>query len=68
MLYLKLNEDLSFLNLLPDNQAQSIAEKLGVQTGKPLNDEVVMDTIDHHLFQASKPKNIRFEIDIDENK
>ena len=35
-------EDLEFLNLLPNNQAMSIAEKLGVQTGKPISDEVVI--------------------------
>ena len=49
-------EDLSYLNLLPDNQAQSIAERLGIQTGKPLNEEIIMDTFDEPKFDNSIPK------------
>ena len=49
-------EDLSFLDLLPSNQAQSIAERLGVQTGKPVNDEVKVQTIDTPTFSSSEPK------------
>ena len=36
-------EDLEFLNLLPDSQADSITAKLGIQTGKPIDSEVRMD-------------------------
>ena len=49
-------EDLAYLDLLPDDQAQSIAEKLGIQTGKPINDEVRVDSIDIPAFQSLKPK------------
>ena len=49
-------EDLSYLNLLPENQAQSIAERLGIQTGKPLNEEIIMDTFDEPKFDNSIPK------------
>ena len=49
-------EDLSYLNLLPENQAQSIAERLGIQTGKPLNEEIKMDTFDEPKFDNSIPK------------
>ena len=51
-------DDLEYLNLLPESQAQSIAEKLGVQTGKPVNDEVRMDTIDQPSFSSLRPKNL----------
>ena len=51
-------EDLEYLNLLPESQAQSIAGKLGVQTGKPVVDEVKMDTIDDPSFSSLKPKNL----------
>ncbi len=46
-------EDLSYLNLLPSNQSQSIAERLGIQTGKPINDEIVVDSFDEPRFQSS---------------
>ncbi len=46
-------EDLSYLDLLPSNQSQSIAERLGIQTGKPINDEVVVDSFDEPRFQSS---------------
>ena len=49
-------EDLSYLDLLPSNQAQSIAERLGVQTGKPVNDEVKVQTIDTPTFSSLEPK------------
>tara|TARA_X000000950_G_C13916462_1_gene661263 strand:+ start:1600 stop:4188 length:2589 start_codon:yes stop_codon:yes gene_type:complete len=49
-------EDLSYLNLLPSDQAKSIAEKLGVQTGKPVNDEIKVETIDTPTFSSQKPK------------
>ncbi len=48
--------DLDFLDLLPENQASSIAEKLGIQTGKPLSDEIRMETIDSPSFPSSIPK------------
>ena len=60
-------EDLEFLNLLPNNQAMSIAEKLGVQTGKPISDEVVMDTFDPPQFSSTQAKNLN-EIDLDKNE
>ena len=60
-------EDLEFLNLLPNNQATSIAEKLGVQTGKPISDEVVMDTFDSPQFSSTETKNLD-ETNIDENE
>ena len=50
-------EDLAYLEMLPQNQAQSIAEKLGIQTGKPLNDEVKMDTFDEPSFSSSEKNN-----------
>jgi len=49
-------DDLDFLDLLPENQASSIAEKLGVQTGKPISDEVRMETLDPPAFASSVPK------------
>ncbi len=49
-------DDLSYLNLLPNNQAQSIAERLGIQTGKPIDDEVIIDTFDEPKFSSSIPK------------
>ena len=52
-------EDLEFLNLLPNNQAMSIAEKLGVQTGKPISDEVVMDTFDPPQFSSTEANSLR---------
>ena len=60
-------EDLSYLELLPQNQAQSIAEKLGIQTGKPLNDEVKMDTFDEPSFSSSEKKIISYTDQVDEN-
>ncbi len=51
-------DDLEYLNLLPESQAQSIAERLGVQTGKPVNDEVRMETIDQPSFSSLMPKNL----------
>ena len=50
------SDDLEFLDLLPDSQASSIAEKLGVQTGKPLNDEIIMEDFDEPEFESSVPK------------
>ena len=50
------SEDLEFLRLLPDSQAQSISEKLGIQTGKPLVDTIKMEDFDDPLFESSKPK------------
>tara|TARA_B100000925_G_scaffold287792_1_gene267654 strand:+ start:1292 stop:3883 length:2592 start_codon:yes stop_codon:yes gene_type:complete len=49
-------EDLEFLGLLPENQAQSITSKLGIQTGKPINDDIRMDDFDVPSFNSSKPK------------
>ena len=49
-------EDLEFLNLLPDNQVESISSKLGIQTGKPINDTIRMDDFDNPSFVSSKPK------------
>ena len=50
------SEDLEFLRLLPDSQAQSISEKLGIQTGKPLVDTIKMEDFEDPLFESSKPK------------
>ena len=50
------SEDLSYLDFLPDNQAQSIAERLGIQTGKPVNDEIKIESIDTPAFPSLKPK------------
>ena len=55
-LFSQSSDDLQFLDLLPDSQASSIAEKLGVQTGKPLNDEILMDDLDDPEFESSVPK------------
>lgn len=60
-------EDLAYLEMLPQNQAQSIAEKLGIQTGKPLNDEVKMDTFDEPSFSSSEKKIISYTDQVDEN-
>ena len=49
-------DDLDYLNLLPANQAQSIAEKLGVQTGEPIKDEIKMNSFDKPSFPSSVPK------------
>ena len=56
------NEDLAYLDLLPDNQASSIAEKLGVQTGKPINDEIRMDAIDQPSFSSIESKSDIFAV------
>ena len=58
LLFAQTAEDLAYLDLLPDNQAQSIAEKLGVQTGKPINDEVRIESIDSPVFSSLKPKSV----------
>ena len=47
-------EDLQFLNMLPDNQVESISSKLGIQTGKPINDTIKMDDFDNPSFDSSK--------------
>ena len=52
------DDDLSYLQLLPDNQAQSIAERLGIQTGKPIDDTINMETIDQPKFDSIKEKNL----------
>ena len=49
-------DDLEFLDLLPENQASAIAEKLGIQTGKPVSDEIRMETLDDPSFPSSIPK------------
>ena len=49
-------EDLAYLEVLPDDQAQSIAERLGVQTGKPVNDEIRVDSLDPPSFSSLKSK------------
>ncbi len=54
----QIDDDLSYLELLPDNQAQSIAERLGVQTGKPIDDSINMETIDQPKFESTKEKNL----------
>ena len=53
---LNLWKDLEYLKLLPDSQAQSIAERLGVQTGKLLNDSVTMDGFDDPKFESQELK------------
>lgn len=60
-LFTQTAEDLSYLELLPDSQSQSIAEKLGVQTGKPINDEVIMDSFDDPSFDSMVSKTILSE-------
>ncbi len=50
------DEDLSYLNLLPDSQIDSISSKLGIQTGKPVADEVRMYDFDNPSFNSSKLK------------
>lgn len=50
------NSDLDYLELLPATQAQSIAEKLGVDTGKPINDEIKMETFDDPKFASLEAK------------
>ncbi len=50
-------DDLKFLDILPSNQASSISQRLGIQTGKPINDEVVMSDFDETAFDSSTPKN-----------
>jgi protein involved in polysaccharide export with SLBB domain len=49
-------EDLELLNMLPASQAESITAKLGIQTGKPIREEIKMDDFDNPSFQSSKPK------------
>ena len=51
-------EDLAFLNMLPDSQVESISSKLGIQTGRPINDEIRMDDLDNPSFQSSQPKSL----------
>ena len=42
--------------MLPENQAQSIAERLGVSTGRPLREEIVMESVDAPRFSSMMPK------------
>ncbi len=56
-------EDLAFLNMLPDSQIESISSKLGIQTGKPISDEIRMDDFDDPSFESSKPKNLNNNLD-----
>ncbi len=62
-------EDLKFLDSLPDSQIESITSKLGIQTGKPINDEIRMVDFDNPSFLSSKPKdfnkNLSDEINLD---
>ena len=67
-LFTQTAEDLSYLELLPESQSQSIAEKLGVQTGKPVNDEVIMDSFDDPSFDSIIPKDILEESESKELK
>lgn len=46
------NQDLDYLNLLPDSQASSIAERLGIQTGKPVDDEILMEDFEDPSFDS----------------
>ena len=62
------SEDLAYLDLLPDNQASSIAEKLGVQTGRPINDEIRMDAIDEPSFSSIESKSDIFSVNETEIK
>ena len=50
------SDDLKFLELLPDNQASSISEKLGIQTGKPVADQVRMEDFEDPSFNSLTPK------------
>ena len=50
------DEDLSYLNLLPESQIDSISSKLGIQTGKPVDDVVRMYDYDDPSFDSSEPK------------
>ena len=49
-------EDLEFLDMLPETQRESISSKLGIQTGKPIVDEVRMDDFEKPSFDSSRPK------------
>ncbi len=51
-------DDLKFLDMLPSDQASSISQRLGIQTGKPIEDEVVMSDFDETAFDSSTPKNL----------
>ena len=62
LIFSQSSEDLEFLRLLPDNQAQSISEKLGIQSGRPLLDTIRMEDFDAPMFESSEPK------DTDENQ
>ncbi len=55
-LYSQSDDDLAYLDMLPESQSNSIAEKLGIQTGKPISDEIKMDTIDQPSFESLAPK------------
>ena len=46
------SDDLKFLEMLPDNQASSIYERLGIATGKPISDEVQMEDFDSPSFSS----------------
>tara|TARA_B100000989_G_C19531096_1_gene469924 strand:+ start:492 stop:3083 length:2592 start_codon:yes stop_codon:yes gene_type:complete len=60
------DSDLDYLDFLPESQASSISEKLGIQTGKPINDEVTMEDYDTASFESSVPKE-SIEISSSEN-
>ncbi|MDA9729364.1 SLBB domain-containing protein [SAR86 cluster bacterium] len=60
------DSDLDYLDLLPESQASSISEKLGIQTGKPINDEIIMEDFDIASFDSSVPKETN-EISSSEN-
>ncbi len=56
IIFAQSQNDLELLNLLPENQAQSIAERLGIATGKPLREEIVMESVDAPRFSSMTPK------------
>ena len=49
-------EDLKYLELLTEDQASSISQRLGIQTGKPINDEIRMSDFDSSSFSSTVPK------------
>ena len=50
-------DDLKYLEMLPSNQASSIYERLGISTGKPIDDEVQMEDFDSPSFDSLVSKN-----------
>lgn len=64
-IYSQSSDDLSFLELLPESQASSIQERLGIQTGKPIDDEIKIQDFEEPNFDSLTAKEISNREELD---